>query len=538
LLDEGFVSIVSANNRLVEAAILYVSIALASQSCYVISVYFSQNLGWGATNRLRSDLTRHCIDLDMSFHNNQTPGKMIERIDGDITTLSTFFSRFILLVIANIVLIAGILVALFLEDFSLGIIFTVFTLVTIVILFSIWNRAVSHWKTAREINTELLGYIEESLSGKEDICALDSSKYILRRFHHISKKEYDMTMKAVVVSRVIQITIEGMVALGSTLVFMVGIPLLGRGDITIGTIFLVNSYIALLFRPIIQIVRQTQEFTLASAAIERINEFFNIEKKIENNGKTEINRIEPLSVDFSNVSFSYIDDKPVLRNVSFRVSPGKILGIIGRTGSGKTTISRLFFRLYDPFDGEIRIDGINIADLTLENLRSNIAYVTQKVELFNASLRDNITFFDRSIPDERILRVIKDVGLQQWYERLPDGLNTKLLSGENGLSAGESQLLAFTRVFLKNPRIVVLDEASSRLDPATEHLIEKAIDKLLHDRTAIIIAHRLKTLDRADEILLMENGQVIETGKRTELAKDPESHFSQLLRTGMKEVLT
>jgi ATP-binding cassette subfamily B protein len=195
------------------------------------------------------------------------------------------------------------------------------------------------------------------------------------------------------------------------------------------------------------------------------------------------------------------------------------------------------FRLYDPTAGYISLHGADIRQSRLKALRQRVALVTQDVQLFQASVRDNLTFFDRNIPDERIRAAIEALELADWYASLPEGLDTRLETGGRGLSAGEAQLLAFTRVFLRDPGLVILDEASSRLDPATEQLIERAIDRLLRNRTAIIIAHRLGTVQRADEIMILRDGRVVEYGERERLAADPDSRFYSLLQTGLEEVL-
>jgi ATP-binding cassette subfamily B protein len=227
----------------------------------------------------------------------------------------------------------------------------------------------------------------------------------------------------------------------------------------------------------------------------------------------------------------------VLKDLTLQLAPGRVLGLLGRTGSGKTTLTRLVFRLYEPSTGQILLGGQDVRAPTLRALRQRVAMVTQDVQLFQASVRDNLTFFDRRISDERIRQVIGELELADWYQSLPDGLDTRLEAGGRGLSAGEGQLLAFTRVFLRDPGLVILDEASSRLDPATETRIERAVDRLLEDRTAIIVAHRLGTVQRADEIMILQDGQVIEHGDRVALTTDPDSRFYSLLQTGLEEVL-
>jgi ABC-type multidrug transport system fused ATPase/permease subunit len=280
----------------------------------------------------------------------------------------------------------------------------------------------------------------------------------------------------------------------------------------------------------------------------------------------------PLEVQFEDVSFGYHDglvndtSEMVLHNLSFHIAPRKVVGLLGRTGSGKTSLTRLLFRLYDPDHGVIRIAQhnihpmyreksfpaprggdkgvgdvihplVDIRQISLDQLRQQIGMITQNIQLFNASVRDNLTFFDDRIPDDRILSAIRDLDLWGWYRSLPDGLDTELESGGGGLSAGEAQLLAFTRIFLKDPGLVILDEASSRLDPATENMINSAVERLVHNRTAIIVAHRLGTVQRADEIMILEDGRVSEYAPRLGLANDPDSHFSRLLQTGLEEVL-
>jgi ABC-type multidrug transport system fused ATPase/permease subunit len=281
---------------------------------------------------------------------------------------------------------------------------------------------------------------------------------------------------------------------------------------------------------------EIESFQTIGACVERLTEFRKFQPQVVDGPGTEP-VTGPLALAFEEVTFSYNGGDPVLSDLSFSQKPGSVLGLLGRTGSGKTTLARLIFRLYDPRQGRITLNGVDLRQSQLTALRQRVALVTQDVQLFRASVRDNLTFFDRSIPDERILQTLETLELGDWFRSLPNGLDSELETGSRSLSAGEAQLLAFTRVFLRDPGLVILDEASSRLDPATEQRLERAIDKLLAGRSAIIIAHRLHTVHRADDILILDEGKSAEYGNRQALAANSASRFAQLLQTGLEEVL-
>ena len=522
--------------QLLGAAILFIVLAVVQQVASVLATYLGENVGWSATNALRSDLSRHCLRLDMTFHNQHTPGEMIERVDSDVTSLSNFFSQFTIQLLGNALLLIAILGLLWAEDWRVGLVLTVFTVTAMLVLGRLRNIAVPQWHAARQAAAELFGFLEERLDGTEDIAASGAKAYVLRRFYELMRRIYREHLRAALMSNVMINSSSMLFVLGNAAALGVGAYVYQQGAATIGTVYLIFSYTNLINRPIQRITHQLEDLQRASAGITRVRQLLATESALEERANAAL-PAGPLSVHFDHVTFGYEDDDPVLVDLDFRLEPGRILGLLGRTGSGKTTISRLLFRLYDPRSGSVRLGDTEIRDLALDDLHRGVGMVTQNVQLFHASLRDNLTFFDRSVSDDTILAVIRELGLSPWYDGLAHGLDTEIESSGSGLSSGEAQLLAFARIFLKDPGLVILDEASSRLDPATEVLIERAVDRLLQGRTGIVIAHRLGTVQRADDIMIIHEGRIQEHGERAALAADPESRFAELLQTGLEEVL-
>jgi ATP-binding cassette subfamily B protein len=519
-------------------AVIFIGLAMVTQVVSVWSVYVSENVGWTATNLMRADLTEHCLTLDMSFHNTTNPGAMIERIDGDVTAMANFFSQFVIKVLGNLFLLLGVLVLLWVEDWRVGLALSLYSLVAMLVLGKVRNVGVEATKEERQASAEMYGFIEERLAGLEDIRSNGATSYVMQGLAKKLRNYYYKAHRAWMKFNQVWVITTVLFALGYFIIFVMSAFLFVGGSITLGTVYLFYQYTEMLRTPIEQLNRQVQDLQKAGAGIARVTELFNTRSQITD-GTGQPIPAGPLPVSFNDVTFTYNTGQasPTLENISFQLKPGETLGLLGRTGSGKTTITRLLFRLYEPQAGRITLGGRDIREAKLTQLRGSIGMVTQEVQLFHASVRDNLTFFNRAISDEHILAVIEDIGLNDWLNSLPEGLDTQLKTGQAGLSAGEAQLLAFTRVFLENPGLVILDEASSRLDPATEQLTQRAVEKLLQNRTGIIIAHRLATVQRADRILILEEGRIAEEGRREDLAADPTSHFYGLLKTGLEEAL-
>ena len=513
---------------------IFLAIGFSRQIIMLISSYLGQDVGWRATNRMRGDLANHCLNLDMSFHHEHTPGEMVERVDGDTTALSNFFSEFILQVIGSLIFLAGVLVLVAREDWRIGVALTVFVIIAMWVYNLTRTIAVPIYTAEREGYSRLFGFLEERLTGIEDFRTNGGVGYTMDRFYDVNRDVYGRSVRAHVMGEVLRAISGVLFALGHALAMGMGIYLYREGAFTIGTVFLVFHYTAMLRWPLYMISRQINDLQRATAGLKRVETLYRTTTNIED-GNEDLPGSDALGIGFENVTFSYTGEEVVLKNLSFQLSPGKSLGLLGRTGSGKTTITRLLFRLYEVNQGQIYVGGKPIEEIQLEALRSQIGMVTQDVQLFNATIRENLTLFNAEIPDDRILSIIEELELSDWYKSLPNGLDTLL--SDTGLSAGEAQLLAFARVFLKNPRVVILDEPSSRLDPATEQRIDRAVQRLLRGRTSIIIAHRLGTVQQVDDIMILDNGEIQEYGEREQLVHNPASLFSGLLKTGLEEVI-
>ena len=386
------------------------------------------------------------------------------------------------------------------------------------------ERASEH---ERETSALLYGFIEERLDGLDDIRANGAGLHTMYSFVDVMRDFYRRTRRAWRTRAVFWVTSNTAYWTGDVVALTVGAWLALSGEISIGTAYLILQYVALVRTPIEQVAQEFQELQKAAGGIIRIDALRARRSSIDESGTAP--GPGDSTVTFDDVTFAY-DDQIVLDGVDFIIPAGTSLGLLGRTGGGKTTITRLLARLYDPTQGRVTIGGVDVRNLAPEAMRRLVGVVTQDVQLFAASVRDNLTFFRPDVTDDEIYTVLDRVGLGDWIRQI--GLDTELGSAGTGLSAGESQLLAFARVFLQNPKVVILDEPSSRLDPATESLIATATERLFAGRTAVIVAHRLETVRAVDAIMVVDAGRIVEHGPRAVLAADPGSRYARLLATG------
>jgi ATP-binding cassette subfamily B protein len=511
-------------------------LAVIGQGIAVAETWVAERLSWSVTNTLRENVARHLLHLDDTFHHAHTPGALLERVDGDVGMLARLFSRFTVYVVGNGLLMAGILVLLYTLDWRIGLGLTLFTAIALVIMLWLRAEATPYSAAERQAAADFYGFLGEYLAGLEDIQASGARGFVLRRCAELMRQWLTANLRAQMRGYGMVATSQGLFGLGMAFALGLSALLYRDGALTIGAVFLIFRYTEMLRQPTEQIRNEVQDLQQAGASLGRIESLLAERSRITD-GQGEQLPPGPLDVDLHDVWFGYEPGVPVLRGITLHLEQQRVLGVVGRTGSGKSTLTRLLPRFYDPDAGSVCLGGVDVRDVTISAVRSRVGLVTQESHLFGASVHDNLTLFDDSVPDERLLAVLDELGMGEWLRELPDGLGTMLGAGGQGLSAGQTQVLACARLLLREPNVVILDEPSSKLDPATERLVHRAFGRLLAGRTGIIVAHRLSTFTLVDDILVLEDGQVTELGPRLALAADPGSRYAALLRVAAGEVL-
>ena len=524
---------------LIRLAILTIALALAGQVLVVAETWIAERVAWDATNALRIDLAVHLLRLDRAFHSAHTQGDLIECVDGDVGTLARFFSSFVVRVIGNALLIAVMLGVLWRIDWQIGLALTGFTALALVVMLRIRAHATPLWAADRQANADFFGFLGEYLAGLEDVRSSGARGFVLRRCTELMRGWLRITTRAQLWSYGMIASSQGIFTLGMAAALGIAALRYHDGALTLGGVFLVFRLTDMLRGPTEQLRDEVQDFQQADASLRRVQSLLAERPRIVDGPLASLPE-GPLGVELDGVRFAYPGGPTVLHDLSLAIPAGRILGIVGRTGSGKTTLTSLIPRFHDPTAGTVRIGGVDIRELTLAGLRSRIGVVGQEVQILDATLRDNLTLFAPPSPelDARLRGILATLDLGTWLDGLQDGLETRLGAGGTGLSAGQMQVLACARILLRDPDIVILDEASSRLDPASERLLHRAFATLLEGRTALIVAHRLATLALADDILVLEGGRMVEHGPRASLAADAASRFAGLLRLDTQEVFS
>lgn len=506
-------------------AVVFLAIAGVAQLLSVVVAWLATVAAWRTTNDLRLTMTRHVLGLDHEFHRTHTPGELIQRVDGDITSVSEFLGQVVTKAAGASMLVGGMVIVLAVIDWRLGLGMAVYVAIAMAVIVSTRHRAISESSDEMGALGRLYGGIEERLTAAEDLRANGAADHVAWRFVEDSEEALVSAVRRERAFLVMWWFVQGAVAAGWVFALVIGVVLYDRGTITLGTAFLLFQFVLLVARPLEEVVHELETVQKANGAMVRVAELLAIRPRVLDEGTTSPSS-GPLAVTGTDVHFDYGDDRPVLRDVDVHLAAGRSVGIVGRTGSGKTTFSRLVLRLVEPTSGLVALNGVPIAEIPFEELRRRVALVPQEVELFAGTVRDNVTLFDDARSDAAVVDALERVGLGALAAA---GIDRELGAGGAGLSAGEAQLLALARVWLRDPDLLVLDEATARVDPDTERRIEAAVIELMHGRTTLVIAHRLSTLKSVDEIIVFEQGRIIEHGDRVDLVGDDDSRFARLL---------
>ena len=524
----------AATGRLFRVAAGYVGLGLLSAIVSVLVVWRSTALAWAITDTLRRELAEFVFDADLAFHRDHTRGELVSRTDDDVTAMAQFLSRFVANTLSVGAIAIGAVAVLIVMHPRLGLTLGLCLAVVFVIGWKQRNAALPDALLDRDARGVLSGFIEERVNGADEIAALGAGAHSMARFAALAQD--------VVVAKQ-RMTLRGMtfngqvrVALGATeaTMLVVGGLAYSSGRLTLGAVFLGVRFATATRSPIESLMWRLNEVQGATGSATRVLSL--LAQRPHHPGRIANPDTTTTDLVLEDVSLVYDESEgAVLDAIDLTVPAGRSLGLVGRSGSGKTSLGRLVLRLIPPSDGRVLVGGQDLQSLTEDALRRVVTGVPQEVQLFPGTVRENVTMFADGVPDEKVRKALESVGLGPWIDSQDDGLDAVLLGrtgGTTGMSAGEAQLLALARSFVRNPSIVLLDEATSRIDPVTQLLVKRAVAELLRGRTSIVIAHRLDTLDVCDDIAVLEAGRIVEHGPRLQLAADPTSRFARLLRTG------
>ena len=530
IVDIATVGGSDAQSRITTMAVVFLVIAIVTQLLLVAVAWFATVTSWRTTNQIRLDMARHVLGLDHEFHRTHTPGELIQRVDGDVTSVSDFLGRVVPKVVGALTLVSGMLVVLAFIDWRVAVGALLYVVLAGASVVRGRHRAVGESSDEMGAYATLYGGIEERLTASEDLRANGAGRHAMWRFIDESASTMRSSVRRESAFLRLWWAVQGSVAVGSVLALVAGTALVASGAITIGTAFLLFQYVLLLERPLEDVVQQLETVQKANGAMVRVIDLLAVQPAVVDDG-TVLPADGPLEVAFDHLAFDYGDGESVLTDIHLTLGAGRSMGIVGRTGSGKTTLSRLVLRLVEATGGELRLNGVPIGDIPFSALRSRVAMIPQEVELFSGTIRDNVTLFDPTPSDAEVERALEQAGLAAL---VTGGIHRELGAGGAGLSAGEAQLLALARVWLRDPDLVVLDEATARVDPETEAKLDDAVTALMRGRTTLVIAHRLSTLRHVDEILVLDRGRVLEHGERDVLAADVTSRFHHLLEVALE----
>jgi ATP-binding cassette subfamily B protein len=475
--------------------------------------------------QLREVVFAKMLRLDMGFFSRSKSGVLVSRMTSDIESLQEFASDGAVLALSNLLTVIGVTIALLLVDWQMALV--VFAIVGVLLGVTVvfQRQARRAYDQVRERIGRVLSSLQEGISGVRVVQAFTQEDVQATSFGRVNERHFDANMAAAraiswyfpVVAFLRVLAIAAALAIGASRVI--------NGSMTVGTLVAFLLYLDWFFQPIINLSNVYNLLQSALAALAKLFELLDEPVAIEERpGAFDLPEPIEGSVDVQDVGFSYLDGTPVLHDVSMSVGAGERVAIVGETGSGKSTLAKLVMRFYDPTQGSVRVDGVDLKDITRASRVETMALIPQDSFLFAGSLRENLVYAKPDATDEEVWRVLEEMKIDEWISRLPEGLDTEVRERGSRFSAGERQLIALARAFLADPEIIVLDEATSNLDPETEVKVEHALNALLTDRTAIVIAHRLRSAERADRVVVVDDGAIVAVGTHDQLVDEVDQY--------------
>ncbi|MDG1283770.1 MAG: ABC transporter ATP-binding protein [Flavobacteriales bacterium] len=509
--------VVPDKQGLINITILLVCILMMEGIVQFFYIFMSTWLGQHVIQDLRSKIFKHILSLRMKFFDNTPIGTLVTRTISDIETIADIFSQGLLVIIAELLKLVVVISLMFYTDWRLTLI--ALLIVPVLLFATSWfkRNIKKSFQDVRSQISNLNTFVQEHIVGMNIIQIFNREDAEYEKFVEINKKHRDANVRGIFYYAVFFPVVEVLSAVSiGLIVWYGGQGILEGKDITIGELVAFILFIYMMFSPIRQLADRFNILQMGIVGAERVFNILDTDEKIEDSGNDKID-IEDCSITYKNVKLSYNNKEWILKNLNFDIESGKMLALTGRTGAGKTSIVNVLNRFYEINSGSITVGKKDINEISIANLRENIALVQQEVFLFSDTLYNNITLFENSISKEDVMIAAKEIGIDAFISSLPNGLDYIVAERGVSLSAGQRQLIAFLRVYVRNPKILILDEATASIDSETESLLQSALMKISNNRTTIVIAHRLSTVVNSDKILYLENGSVLESGSHQDL---------------------
>ena len=495
---------------------IFVGIAFlqyVSQYVYLMAMAF---VGQKVLYKLRVGLFRHLQGLSMNFYNKNEVGRVMSVVQNDVQQLQEFLS-IVIITFADVLSLGGIIAAMVIMDAQLALI-TLLVIPLLVVMMAIWQRSARRaFMRARQAISAVNAGLQENISGVRAVQSMNREDANIRSFGVANSENLGANLEAGKMQAALFPAVEILSALALALVIFFGGSRVLDNAIQVGVLIAFALYIQRFFEPVMNLTMQYGSLQRAMASGSRIFEMMDVEPEVMDRPGSRTTASASGDVRFEGVDFHYVEGDPILRDISFHVPAGHKVALVGPTGAGKTTLLSLLMRFYDVTKGRVLLDGVDIRDMTLDSLSRQISIVPQEPYLFSGTIRENIRYNRVEATDEEVVRAAKAVGAHDFIENLEKGYDTPLQERGGNLSVGQRQLISFARALVADSRVLLLDEATANVDTYTEMLIQKALDELLRGRTAIIIAHRLSTIRNADQIVVLDQGRVRETGRHHDL---------------------